>query len=135
MKRALGITVAVIFGALMIYVNIIGVYWIGAIFGFFMGAGIVLAAQREIVVQQAELQEENGVFRLHVTVRNKQKRPTAIWFVANVYYRGTSVGVANSGNIVLDGLGTGELVAVLSLPVADARIDEVGWKIIKWNYR
>ena len=134
MKRALGITVAVIFGALMIYVDIIGIYWVGAIFGFFMGAGIVLAAQREIVVQQAELKEENGTFRLHVTVKNKQKRATLIWFVANVYYRGASVGLANSTNLVLDSYGTGELVALVQLPMADARLEDISWKIVKWNF-
>ena len=135
MKRALGITVAVIFGALMIYVNIIGVYWVGAILGFFVGVGIVLAAQREFAIISSELKEENGTFRLHVTVKNKQKRATLIWFVANIYYRGASVGLANSTNLVLDSYGTGELVALVQLPMADARLEDISWKIVKWNFK
>ena len=88
MKRTVGIIMIVLFGLPMVYFNIIGVYWVGAIFGFFVGAGIVLSAQREFAIISSELKEENGTFRLHVTVKNKQKRATLIWFVANIHYRG-----------------------------------------------
>lgn len=135
MKRTIGIIMIVLFGLPMVYFNIIGVYWVGVIFGFFVGAGIVLAAQREFTIISSELKEENGMFRLHVTVKNKQKRATLIWFVANIYYRGASVGLANSTNLVLDSYGTGELVALVQLPIEDARLEDISWKIVRWNFK
>ena len=135
MKKAMGIVLAVIGIVGIAYFSILGMVYFSIIFGLIMGVGLWLVRMRDFAILQSELKEENGMFRLHVTVKNKQKRATLIWFVANIYYRGASVGLANSTNLVLDSYGTGELVALVQLPMADARLEDISWKIVRWNFK
>ena len=135
MKKALGIVLAIIGIVGIAYFSILGMVYFSIIFGLIMGVGLWLVQMRDFAILQSELKEENGTFRLHVTVKNKQKRATLIWFVANIYYRGASVGLANSTNLVLDSYGTGELVALVQLPMADARLEDISWKIVRWNFK
>ena len=136
MKRKIGIAFIVVFGSITIYLWIIGVNWIAVFFAAITGAGFALAAARDFTVIKSELtQESNGTFHLRVTVKNNQKRATMIWFVASIYYNGASVGLVNSSSLMLDSFGTGELVGVLQLPMQDARIENISWKIVKWNFK
>ena len=135
MKRKIGIALIVVFGILTIYLWIIGIVWIACFFAAITGAGFTLAAMRDFTIISSELKEENGVSRLHVTVKNNQKRPTVIWFVANIYYNGASVGLVNSSSLMLDSFGTGELVATLQLPIQNAKAENISWKIVKWNFK
>ena len=118
-----------------IYTLILGVFILSCVAGAIIGAGVALLAARDFVIVKSELKEEDGVFRLYVTVKNNQKRATALWFVANVYRNGASIGVVNSNNIILNELGTGELVAVLPRPSMDTRKEEITWQIVRWNFK
>ena len=118
-----------------IYTLILGVFILSCVAGAIIGAGVALLAARDFVIVKSELKEEEGVFRLYVTVKNNQKRATALWFVANVYHNGASIGVVNSTSIILNELGTGVLVAVLPRPSKDARKEEIGWQIVRWNFK
>ena len=109
--------------------------WIACFFAAITGIGVTLATTRDFAIIKSSLQQENGVFRLHVTVKNNQKRATVIWFVANIYYSGASVGLVNSSSLMLDSFGTGELVAMLQLPIQDAKAENISWKIVKWNFK
>ena len=118
-----------------IYTLILGVFILSCVAGAIIGAGVALLAARDFVIVKSELKEEDGVFRLYVTVKNNQKRATALWFVANVYQNGASIGVVNSNSIILNGLGTGVLVAVLPRPSKETRKEEIGWQIVRWNFK
>lgn len=135
MKRAWGgilLFIGIIAG---IYTLILGVFILSCIAGAIIGAGVALLAARDFAIVKSELREEDGVFRLYVTVKNNQKRSTALWFVANVYHNGVSIGVVNSNSIILNELGTGELVAVLPRPSKDTRKEEITWQIVRWNFK
>ena len=118
-----------------IYTLILGVFILSCIAGAIIGAGVALLAARDFAIVKSELREEEGVFRLYVTVKNNQKRATALWFVANVYHNGVSIGVVNSNSIILNELGTGELVAVLPRPSKNTMKEEITWQIVKWNFK
>lgn len=118
-----------------IYTLILGVFILSCIAGAIIGAGVALLATRDFAIVKSELREEEGVFRLYVTVKNNQKRATALWFVANVYHNGVSIGVVNSNSIILNELGTGELVAVLPRPSKNTMKEEITWQIVKWNFK
>ena len=119
----------------VIYTLILGVFILSVVTGAILGAGIALLGARDFAIVKSELREEEGVFRLYVTVKNNQKRSTALWFVANVYHNGVSIGVVNSNSIILNELGMGELVAVLPRPSKDTRKEEITWQIAKWNFK
>ena len=134
MKRVIG-GILLFFGIIAgIYTLYLGVFALSCVAGVMIGVGVVLLGSRDITVVKSEVKEEDGVFRLHVTVKNNQKRATGVAFVANIYYRGASIGVVNSNSLLLDELGTGELVAVLPRPSKETRKEEITWSIVKWNY-
>ena len=118
-----------------IYTLILGVFILSCVAGAIIGAGVALLAARDFVIVKSELKEEDGTLRLYVTVKNNQKRATALWFVANVYHNGASIGVVNSNSIILNELGTGMLVAVLPRPSKETRKEEISWQIVKWNFK
>ena len=135
MKRTWGVVLVVIGVIAAIYTLLVGVFILELVAGAILGAGIALLGARDFAIVKSELREEEGVFRLHVTVKNNQKRSTALWFVANVYHNGVSIGVVNSNSIILNELGTGELVAVLPRPSKDTRKEEITWQIVRWNFK
>ena len=135
MKRTWGVVLVVIGVIAAIYTLMVGVFILELVAGAILGAGIALLGARDFAIVKSELREEEGVFRLDVTVKNNQKRSTALWFVANVYRNGASIGVVNSNNIILNELGTGMLVAVLPRPSKETRKEEIGWQIVKWNFK
>ena len=135
MKRTWGVVLVVIGVIAAIYTLMIGVFILELVAGAILGAGIALLGARDFAIVKSELREEEGVFRLYVTVKNNQKRSTALWFVANVYHNGVSIGVVNSNSIILNELGTGELVAVLPRPTKDTRKEEITWQIVRWNFK
>ena len=135
MKRVLGgilLFIGIIAG---IYTLILGVFILSCVAGAIIGAGVALLAARDFALVKSELREEDGVFRLYVTVKNNQKRATALWFVANIYHNGVSIGVVNSNSIILNELGTGTMVAVLPRPSKETRKEEITWQIAKWNFK
>ena len=135
MKRTWGVVLVVIGVIAAIYTLMMGVFILELVAGAILGAGVALLAARDFAIVKSELREEEGVFRLYVTVKNNQKRSTALWFVANVYHNGVSIGVVNSNSIILNELGTGELVAVLPRPSKDTRKEEITWQIVRWNFK
>ena len=135
MKRKWGVILVVIGVIAAIYTLMIGVFILELVAGAILGAGIALLGARDFAIVKSELREEEGVFRLYVTVKNNQKRSTALWFVANVYHNGVSIGVVNSNSIILNEQGTGELVAVLPRPTKDTRKEEITWQIVRWNFK
>ena len=135
MKRVWGGILVFIGVIAVIYTLFLGVFILSVVAGAILGAGIALLGARDFAIMKSELREEEGVFRLYVTVKNNQKRSTALWFVANVYHNGVSIGVVNSNSIVLNELGTGELVAVLPRPTKDTRKEEITWQIVRWNFK
>ena len=135
MKRTWGVVLVVIGAIAAVYTFFVGVFVLELVAGAILGAGVALLWARDFAIVKSELREEEGVFRLHVTVKNNQKRATALWFVANVYHNGVSIGVVNSNSIILNELGTGELVAVLPRPSKDTRKEEITWQIVRWNFK
>ena len=135
MKRVWGGILVFIGVIAVIYTLFLGVFILSVVAGAILGAGIALLGARDFAIMKSELREEEGVFRLYVTVKNNQKRSTALWFVANVYHNGVSIGVVNSNSIVLNELGTGELVAVLPRPTKDTRKEEITWQIVRWTFK
>ena len=135
MKRVWGGILVFIGVIAVVYTMILGVFILSVVAGAILGAGIALLGARDFAIVKSELREEEGVFRLYVTVKNNQKRSTALWFVANVYHNGVSIGVVNSNSIILNELGTGELVAVLPRPTKDTRKEEITWQIVRWNFK
>ena len=135
MKRTWGVVLVVIGVIAAIYTLLVGVFILELVAGAILGAGIALLGARDFAIVKSELREEEGVFRLYVTVKNNQKRSTALWFVANVYHNGVSIGVVNSNSIILNELGTGTMVAVLPRPSKETRKEEFTWQIVKWNFK
>ena len=135
MKRVWGGILVFIGVIAVIYTLILGVFILSVIAGAILGAGIALLGARDFIIVKSELREEDGVFRLYVTVKNNQKRATALWFVTNVYHNGMSIGVVNSNSIILNELGTGELVAVLPRPSKNTMKEEITWQIVRWNFK
>ena len=135
MKRTWGVILVVTGVIAVIYTLLVGVFVLELAAGAILGMGIALLGARDFAIVKSELREEDGVFRLYVTVKNNQKRSTALCFVANVYHNGVSIGVVNSNSIILNGLGTGELVAVLPRPSKDTKKEEITWQIVRWNFK
>ena len=135
MKKVFGWILTVLGVIAIIYTAGIGNLILSAVAGLILGAGLAMILKREIEVVKSEVKEEEGVLRLYVTVRNKQGRATALWFVANVFHHGASIGVVTSNNIMLNGHGTGVLSAVLPRPSADTAKEEITWQIVRWNYK
>lgn len=135
MKRVWGGILLFIGIVATVYTLFLGVFILSCAAGVPLGAGIALLAARDFAVVKSELKEEDGVFRLCVTVKNNQKRATALWFIANIFYNGVSIGVVNSNSIILNGSGAGELMAILPRPSKETKKEEITWQIVKWNYK
>ena len=135
MKKVGGVILVFLGILAVIYTTILGNLLLSCVAGLILGPGIALLMMRDISVVRSEVREEDGVLRLCVTVKNNQKRATAVWFVANVFHHGMSIGVVNSNNILLTELGTGELTAVLPRPSAETKKEEITWQIVKWNFK
>lgn len=135
MKRVWGGILLALGIVAIIYTFYLGIFLLSFVAGCIFWAGFYLLQARDIAVITSELKEESGVLRLYVSIKNNQKRATAVWFVVNVYCRGASIGSANSNSIMLDGLGTGELVAVLPRPSPETKKEEITWQIAKWYFK
>ena len=135
MKKVFGVIISILGVFAVIYTAELGNLLLSVVAGLILGAGLLLILKRDIELVKSELREEEGVFRLYVTVKNKQKRETVVWFVATVYHNGVSIGVVNSNSIILNEVGTGELVAVLPRPSKDTRKQDITWQIIRWNFK
>ena len=135
MKRTWGGILLTIGIVATIYTTMIGVFLLSIVSGIILGAGIALLSARDFVIEKNEVREEEGVFRLYITVQNNQKRATRLSFVANVFHNGVSVGVVTSNSILLNGLGTGSLMAVLPRPNMEMKKEEITWEIVKWYFK
>ena len=135
MKRVWGGILLAIGILAIVYTFYLGIFILSFVAGCIFWLGFYLLQARDIAVITSELKEESGVLRLYVSIKNNQKRATVVWFVVNVYCRGASIGSVNSNSIMLDGLGTGELVAVLPRPSKDTRKEEITWQIVRWNFK
>ena len=136
MKRTWGVILVVIGGIAVVLCLFLGVFILSFIAGGILGVGIVLMRAPDIGVLKSEIKAaEGGGFRFCVSVKNNQSRPVSVWFVANVYYAGASIGVVNSNTVVLSEQGLGELSAILPLPTPDAKLESYGATVIQWNIK